>query len=48
VEEPYLKKEDRREERWEAMALAGWVDPFGFRVISGVGGFFGLSCVGGR
>ena len=32
----HLKKEVRREERWFAIALPGWFDPFGLSVISGM------------
>ena len=32
----HLKKEVRRDERWFAIALPGWFDPFGLRVISGM------------
>ena len=32
----HLKKEVRREERWFAIALPGWFDPLGLRVISGM------------
>lgn len=31
-----LKKDVSRDERWFAMALPGWLDPFGLKVISGV------------
>jgi hypothetical protein len=31
-----LKKDVSRDERWFAMALPGWFDPFGLKVISGI------------